>query len=205
MKVTAIGFALSALASSASAHYIWEFFQNQASYVDIRQNTNQNSPVTDLTSTDLRCNVGATGTNTATYTVAAGTTVTFSLDTAVYHDGPVSFYMSKAPSTAASYDGSGAWFKIKDIGPVFTNGVADWTQTQQKTFTVTIPSCIAAGEYLLRPQQLAIHNPYPAGIPQFYTECAQVKVTGGGSKAPTPTVSIPGFIKGNEPGYTVNI
>ena len=204
MKVTSIAVALSALASSASAHYVFEYFNGGAAYQNIRQNTNYNSPVTDLTSNDLRCNVGgATGGSTTTATVAAGSTVTFKLDTPVYHQGPISFYMSKATSTAASYDGSGAWFKIKDIGPVFTNGNADWTATQQGSFSVQIPSCIAAGDYLLRPQSLAIHN--PGGVPQFYTECAQITVTGGGSKAPSPTVKIPGYITGTEPGYTANI
>lgn len=29
---------------------------------------------------------------------------------------PAHSYMSKAPGTAAEYDGSGAWFKIKDWG-----------------------------------------------------------------------------------------
>ena len=87
MKVVGIALALSALAGSASAHYIFEYFNGGAAYVDIRQNTNYNSPVTDVTSNDLRCNVGATGTGTSTATVAAGTTVTFKLDTPVYHVG----------------------------------------------------------------------------------------------------------------------
>jgi hypothetical protein len=40
-------------------------------------NTNYNSPVTDVTSTDLRCNTGglASAVNTSTATVAAGSTV----------------------------------------------------------------------------------------------------------------------------------
>ena len=55
--------------------------------------------------------------------VAAGSTVSFTADQAVYHQGPVSFYMSKA-SSAASSDGSGDWFKIKEIGPNFSSGQA---------------------------------------------------------------------------------
>jgi hypothetical protein len=35
-------------------------------------------------------------------------------------------YMSKAPTTASEYDGSGEWFKIKDIGPDFSSGTAVW-------------------------------------------------------------------------------
>jgi hypothetical protein len=93
-------------------------------YTYVRKNTNGNSPVTDLTSTDMRCNVGGlTGGSTTTVSTAAGSSLTFTLDTAVYHQGPVSIYMAKAPTTAAAYDGSGAsWFKIFDLGPTFPGG-----------------------------------------------------------------------------------
>jgi len=165
-----------------------------------------NSPVTDLTSNDLRCNQGGeSGGNTATISVAAGGSFTFTTDTPVYHNGPLSIYMAKAPSSAASFDGSGqVWFKILDEGPTFgASGVVTWPLAQ--TYTYTIPKALPSGEYLLRIQQIGIHNPWPGGIPQFYLSCAQVSVTGGGSGTPGPLVSIPGFIKGDEPGYTVNI
>jgi hypothetical protein len=69
----------------------------------------------DLASNDLRCNVGgAAGASTSTIEVAAGSPFTFTLDQAVYHQGPISLYMSKAPGTAAEYDGSGDWFKTFD-------------------------------------------------------------------------------------------
>lgn len=73
-----------------------------------------------------------------------------------------------------------------------------------ESYSVTIPSCLAPGDYLLRIQQLAIHNPWPSGIPQFYIECAQVKLTGNGSKNPSG-VSIPGAFSDTDPGYVVNI
>jgi hypothetical protein len=144
--------------------------------------------------------------------------------------------MSKAPSTAAEYLGDGAWFKIKDWGPTFSGSSSTWplartlspslpynhcmslvflllgspttanTPHRAETYTYTIPTCLADGEYLLRIQSLAIHNPYPGGIPQFYVECAQVSVTGGTNvKTPTPTASIPGAFHSTDPGYTVNI
>lgn len=107
-------------------------------------------------------------------------------------------------STAATFDGSGqVWFKILDLGPTFSGGSSTWPLYQ--TYTYQIPPALPNGDYLLRAQQLAIHNPYPAGIPQFYIECAQITVTGGGSGTPGPLVSIPGYITGTEPGYTVNI
>lgn len=183
---------------------IFQYLNSFGQYQYIRTNTNYNSPVTDLKSNDLRCNVGgATGGSTAVISLAAGTSVTFTADVAVYHQGPVSFYMSKASSGAVAYDGSGDWFKIKDIGPTFSNGAASWDLS--KTYTVTIPKSLPSGDYLLRIQQLAIHNPYPAGIPQFYISCAQVTVTSGGSGSPSPNVKIPGFITGTESGYTANM
>jgi hypothetical protein len=188
----------------------------------IRMNTNYNSPVIDLKSNDLRfvfhtlcsyesadntrCNVGGEdGSSTDTVTVAAGDSFTFTSDVAVYHDGPLSIYMAKAPTTAAAFDGSGTvWFKILDIGPTFAaDGTSTWPLSQ--TYTSTFPKQLPTGEYLLRIQQLGIHNPYPGGTPQFYIGCAQVSVTNGGTGNPGPLVAIPGFMDGTEPGYVVNI
>ncbi|KAK3393939.1 glycosyl hydrolase family 61-domain-containing protein [Podospora didyma] len=199
--------ALSLAASNVSAHYIFQQLTvgstKNAVLKYIRANSNFNQPVTDLTSTDLRCNVGANGATTETLAVKAGDKFTFDLDTPVYHQGPVSIYMSKAPGTAASYDGSGAWFKIYDWGPTFSGGSSSWTL--EGSYSFAIPACIPNGDYLLRIQSLAIHNPWPAGIPQFYVSCAQITVTGGGSATPGPTALIPGAFKATDPGYTVNI
>ncbi|KAI8627609.1 endoglucanase II [Xylariaceae sp. FL1651] len=193
--------------NGVSAHYIFQQFTAGSTKFDvyqyIRKNSNYNSPVTDLSSTDLRCNVGATGSGTDTIAMTAGESFTFTLDTAVYHQGPISIYMSKAPSTAAAYDGSGEWFKIKDFAPTFSGGSATWDMAQ--TYTYQIPKCIQNGDYLLRIQSLAIHNPWPAGIPQFYISCAQVTVTGGTDTANPTYALIPGAFKATDPGYTVNI
>jgi hypothetical protein len=77
----------------------------------------------DLTSNDLRCNVGGeSGDNTSTVSVATGSSVSFTTDI-VYHDGPISVYMAQAPTTAAEFDGSGdVWVKILDIGPILPGG-----------------------------------------------------------------------------------
>jgi hypothetical protein len=95
-------------------------------YQNVRENTNNNSPVTDLSSNDLRCNVGGgSGAKTTTVSVAAGSKVTFTADQAVYHQGPVSFYLSKVSSASAA-DGSSDWMKIKEIGPTFSGNQASW-------------------------------------------------------------------------------
>jgi hypothetical protein len=74
-----------------------------------------------------------------------------------------------------------------------------------KEYTFTLPSELPSGEYLLRVEQLGIHNPYPGGIPQFYLSCAQINVVNGGSGTPGPLVEIPGYIDGTESGYQANI
>ncbi|KAK3497368.1 glycosyl hydrolase family 61-domain-containing protein [Neurospora hispaniola] len=203
MKLS-VAAALSLAASEASAHYIFQQVGAGTSvnpvWKYIRKHTNYNSPVTDLTSKDLVCNVGASADGVETLSVAAGSQVTFKTDTAVYHQGPTSVYLSKADGSLSSYDGSGGWFKIKDWGATFPGG--EWTLSD--TYTFTIPSCIPSGDYLLRIQQIGIHNPWPAGVPQFYLSCAHISVTGGGSASPA-TVSIPGAFKETDPGYTVNI
>jgi hypothetical protein len=48
---------------------------------------------------------GESGLNTTTVSVPAGSSVAFTSDVAVYHDGPISVYMAKATSTAAAFDG----------------------------------------------------------------------------------------------------
>jgi len=193
------------LSTQVSGHYIFQQLTannvKNPAYTYIRKNTNNNSPVTDLASNDLRCNVGgATGGSTGTVSLAAGAAISFTADQTVYHQGPVSVYMAKAPGTAASFDGSGnVWFKILDIGPKFPGGTWDLKQT----YTFNLPKCIPSGDYLVRIQSLAIHN--PGSTPQFYISCAQVTINGGGSTDLGPKVAIPGAFKSTDPGYTANI
>lgn len=89
--------ALSLAVSEVSAHYIFQQLTVAGTqypvYKYIRENSNFNQPVTDLDSDDLRCNVGANGAVTDTVTVKAGDSFTFTLDTPVYHQGPVSMYV----------------------------------------------------------------------------------------------------------------
>lgn len=109
--------------------------------------------------------------------------------------------MSKAPSTASAYAGDGDWFKIAEEGPTFSGGSATWPM--RASYTYSIPTCIADGDYLLRIEQLGIHN--PGSPPQFYISCAQITVSGGSGGSPSPTTKIPGHVKATDPGYTANV
>jgi len=101
---TLVRLAVAALAANTvAAHYKFQQFSAGSNkfpaWKYIRRNTNpewlQNGPVTDLTSKDLRCNVGAGVSNgTETITMKAGDEFTFTLDTAVYHIGPTSMLVA---------------------------------------------------------------------------------------------------------------
>ena len=71
-------------------------------------------------------------------------------------------------------------------------------------YTVTIPSDIAPGQYLLRAETIALHTASQPGGAQFYMSCYQVEITGGGSAEP-PTVKIPGAYSASDPGILVDI
>lgn len=83
---------LLALADTAFAHYRWTNLmvngaKQGADYQYVRLNTNYNSPVTDVTSNDIRCNTGtqANAGKTSTFSVAAGSAVGLGLDQPIYH------------------------------------------------------------------------------------------------------------------------
>jgi lytic cellulose monooxygenase (C1-hydroxylating) len=62
----------------------------------------------------------------------------------------------------------------------------------------TMPSCVAPGQYLLRAEIIALHNAKSQGGAQFYVSCAQIQVTGSGSKTGS-TMSFPGAYSATDP------
>ncbi|KAG5637950.1 hypothetical protein H0H81_002478 [Sphagnurus paluster] len=123
--------------------------------------------------------------------------------------GPVMVYMAKCAGTCTSNNSNSLqWFKIAQTGLVsgnLPNGVWGTAQVQNTLqYTSTIPASLAAGEYLIRHELLALHQ---ANTPQFYPECAQLTVTGGGGKTPSGSylVKFPGAYTMSSPGVNVNI
>ncbi|KAJ8487985.1 hypothetical protein ONZ45_g1165 [Pleurotus djamor] len=202
MKGIRVAASLALLANSVSAHYIWStvIAGSTTSSAAVRQPIN-NSPVTDVTSADITCNVTPSPAS-QTVSVAAGSTLGFILDNTLYHAGPAAIYLGKVPAgqTAATWDGSGAnWFKIAEWGATFDPfSFTDFNLSQLST---TIPASVPSGDYLARIEQIGLHV---AGAPQWYISCAQITVTGGGSANPSK-VSIPGYVSPSDPGLTVNI
>ncbi|KAF7984313.1 hypothetical protein HWV62_15295 [Athelia sp. TMB] len=122
------------------------------------------------------------------------------------HKGPVITYLAKVPSALQTTVTGLQWFKIWEDGLIAANQTwgVDRLIANKGKVTFTIPSCIAPGNYFLRHEIIALHaaSSYPGA--QFYMECAQINITGGGSKVPA-TVSFPGAYHSTDPGVTVDI
>ncbi|KAF7789077.1 hypothetical protein EIP86_000010 [Pleurotus ostreatoroseus] len=218
--------ALASLASAVSAHSIFQKLYvngvDQGELVGIRA-PDYDGPITDVTSNDIICNGGINPyhqpVSQAIIPVPAGAQVTAEwhhtlnqapndpadpIDSS--HKGPLISYLAKVPS-ATQTDVTGLqWFKIYQDGydPSTGKWAVDTLIANKGKVSFTIPSCIASGQYLLRHEIIALHaaSTYPGA--QFYMECAQLQITGGGSKQPA-TVSFPGAYHGTDPGITINI
>lgn len=99
---------------------------------------------------------------------------------------------------------SAVWFKVHHAGRVGTSEV--WASTPlesdaTRTYDYEIPSCLAAGSYVVRHEVLALHGAHSPGGAQFYPSCHQIKVTGSGtSTGPSSKVAFPGAYKATDPG-----
>jgi hypothetical protein len=69
----------------------------------------------------------------------------------------------------------------------------------------TIPSSLAAGDYLMRIEHIGLHVAQSVGGAQFYISCGQLTVTGGGSGSPTPLVAFPGAYVATDPSILIDI
>lgn len=212
-------------AASVSAHTIFqELYVNgvdQGHEVGIRV-PDYDGPITDVTSNDVICNGGINPyhqpMSTTIIPVPAGSQVTAEwhhtlagadpsdpadpIDAS--HKGPILAYLAKVPNATQSTVTGLQWFKIYQDG--YSNGVwaVDTLIANKGKVSFTIPSCVAAGQYLLRVEIIALHaaSSYPGA--QLYMECAQIQITGGGSASPA-TVSFPGAYSGTDPGIKINI
>ncbi|KAL0569605.1 hypothetical protein V5O48_012358 [Marasmius crinis-equi] len=183
-----------------------------------------NGPITDVTSNDIICNGGINPyhqpISTAVINVPAGAQVAAQWHNTLAgaepgnsadpidpsHKGPLITYLAKVPSATQSTVTGLQWFKIYEDGynPSTGQWAVDTMVANKGKVTFTIPKCIQSGQYLLRHELIALHgaSTYPGA--QFYMECAQINITGGGSTSPA-TVSFPGAYKGSDPGITLSI
>jgi cellulase len=180
----------------------------QGGYIDSPPN---NSPVTDVTSKNMECNVAGTKASRSV-SVNGGDEITVEwhhndnspsddiIDGS--HKGPVSVYLSKAGSSLS-------WVKLAEDG--YDGKTWAVTKLKEGAYTgkpgqhkFTMPK-VTPGEYIIRPEINALHEGDRIGGAQFYMSCVHVKVGGSGTTNLPAGVSIPGYLKATDPGVHFNL
>lgn len=165
-----------------------------------------NGPVEDVTTSDITCNKGATAAPISA-NVAAGADISFFWTVwPESHKGPVMTYMAACGSDDCSTADPTTldFFKIDEAGYTDGTWASDTLIANNNSRTVTVPSDIKPGGYIIRHELLALHSAGTAGGAQFYPMCANLVVEGSGTAEPEG-VKFPGAYASSDPGITVNI
>ncbi|KAI4668475.1 uncharacterized protein J4E78_002302 [Alternaria triticimaculans] len=207
-----------ALAGAASAHTtVYSISVNgktqglgnvAGGYIDSPPN---NNPIVDVTSKSMECNVaGIKASKSVAVNGGDEIAVEWHHNNAdasddiidPSHMGPITVYMSKAGSSMSwtkiaedGYDGK-SWAVDKLIKGSYTG------KPGQHKFT--LPK-VAPGEYIIRPEIIALHEGDRIGGAQFYQECIHVKVGGSGTTALPAGVAIPGHLSAQDAGVHFNL
>lgn len=125
------------------------------------------------------------------------------------HKGPCAVYVKRVDDMFADAAAGDGWLKIWDDG--YDNKTQEWCTDRliahDGLLSVDLPTGLAPGYYLVRPEILALHFAYK-GDPQFYLGCAQIFIQGGPAGATVPKdkmVSIPGYVDADTPGLGFDI
>ncbi|KAH7384094.1 cel1 protein precursor [Phaeosphaeria sp. MPI-PUGE-AT-0046c] len=164
------------------------------------------NPTMSITDRKVLCNGGTSADLVAK--VAAGGKVTAKWSQWTHAQGPVMVWLYKCSGDHKSCDGSGKkWFKIDQDGlsapPLSSENWGTAKVLKTLKWESKIPASLAAGNYLIRHELLALHQ---AKTPQFYAECAQIEVTGSGTAQPGSEylANIPGYASQSDPGVTID-
>lgn len=126
------------------------------------------------------------------------------------HHGPVITYMANCNGDCADVDKTTLeFFKIDQGGLISdTTEPGTWATdnliANNNSRTVTIPSDIADGNYVLRHEIIALHSAEEKNGAQNYPQCINLKVSGGGSATPSGTLGT-ALYKDTDPGILINI
>lgn len=138
-------------------------------------------------SPDIICHKNAKPAS-ATAKVAAGGKVDFQWTAwPESHMGPVITYMANCNGDCADVDATALkFFKIDEAG--YDASTKSWAAVDMiadnNTWTVTVPSNVAAGNYVFRHEIIALHAAGSENGAQNYPQCVNIEVTGSGTENP---------------------
>ena len=160
---------------------------------------------------DIICHLGATP-GGAYATVQAGKSVELQWTKwPESHHGPVIDYLANCNGECTTVDKTTLKFnKIDEQGllaatPLPGKWASDKLIAANNSWTVTIPSTVAPGNYVLRHEIIALHAADRADGAQLYPQCINLKITGSGTDSLPSGVVGTALYGANDAGIFVNI
>lgn len=155
----------------------------------------------------IRCNKGTSAQLIAP--VKAGENVTAIWKQWTHEQGPVMVWLFNCGNNFAGCTGdTKGWFKMDQMGMWGTQlNSKNWGTAivrEKLEWSSVIPKNIAPGKYLIRHELLSLHQ---KKMPQFYAQCAQIEIEGGGNAIPPEEFlyKIPGYAAQDDPGVLVSV
>ncbi|KAK8200016.1 endoglucanase-4 [Phyllosticta capitalensis] len=164
------------------------------------------------TNANIICHKGATNAKTSA-PIKAGSNVTLEwTEWPESHHGPVISYLANCKGNCTTVDKTTLeWVKIDAAGLIDDSSVpgtwaSDELISNNNSWVTTIPSSIAAGNYVLRNEIIALHGAESKDGAQNYPQCINLEITGSG----TDDLSTGGTLgtklyTETDPGILVNI
>lgn len=154
---------------------------------------------------DINCHINAKP-GSLTTTVKAGGTVDFQWTVWPHDIGPVLTYVAKCSGDCAEADKTALlWVKIDAEGwyPDTKSWASGKLIANNNTWTTTVPSTLAPGNYIFRHEIIALHGGGSMNGAQNYPQCFNVAITGSGTDNPTGTLGVD-LYKADDPGILFN-
>ena len=126
------------------------------------------------------------------------------------HHGPVITYMANCNGNCSEVDKTTLEFFKIDAGGLISDTTVPGTWASDELIedsysrTVTVPTDIEAGDYVLRHEIIALHGAEDLDGAQNYPQCINLKVTGSGTATPSGTLGT-ALYKDTDPGIYVDI
>ena len=120
-------------------------------------------------------------------------------------------YLASCNGDCTTVDKTALLFnKIDEAGlingsPAPGTWASDTMIANNNSWTVTIPSTIAPGKYVLRHETIALHSAENLDGSQAYPQCVNLEITGSGTNALSTGTIVQDFYKDTDPGILVNI
>ena len=155
-------FLTTALISAVSAHQNWhQLWVNDVTpgyQAGIRMPPS-NSPVTDVTSSDMACNVPSTNAATVeTIEANAGDSIKVQWDQSG-HPGPITHFLLPVDDAATATGVGAGWFKIDELDYVDGKWANEIMGANNMTREFKLPTGLASGQYLVGLRQLPYSLP----------------------------------------------